>query len=72
MACKNCKSKKLANYTNKMQNSLLSQSNSFNKEAYYKTLGQITTSERIVVILFGFLPMAIGYITIIRFIISLL
>mgnify|MGYP003110824414 CR=1 FL=1 len=72
MACKNCKGKKLADDVNKIQNSLLSQSNSLNKEVYDKTLGQITTSERIVVILFGFLPMFIGYIAIIRFVISLL
>lgn len=72
MACKNCKQKKLIDDVAKLQHNLLSNSNSFNKEVYDKTLGQITTSERIVVGLLGFFPMIIGYITIIRFIISLL
>ena len=72
MACKNCKGKKLVDDVSNLQKNLMSKSNNLNKQVYDKTLGQITTTERITVILLGFLPMIIGYITIIRFIISLL
>tara|TARA_R110000824_G_scaffold52896_1_gene146768 strand:+ start:385 stop:603 length:219 start_codon:yes stop_codon:yes gene_type:complete len=72
MACKNCKGKKLVDDVSKLQKNIMSQSNSLNKQVYDKTLGRITTGEQIMVILFGFLPMFVGYIVIIKFIISLL
>jgi len=72
MACKNCKGKKLVDDVSNLQKNLMSKSNNLNKQVYDKTLGQITTAERITVILLGFVPMIVGYITIIRFITSLL
>ena len=72
MGCKSCKSKKLMNEANRIQKNLLNVSRTMEEQVYDKTLGQVSPGERFVVILFGFVPMIIGYISIIKFIISIL
>ncbi len=72
MACKTCKSKKIINEANRIQKNLLNVSRTMEEQVYDKTLGQVSPGERFVVILFGFVPMIIGYIFIIKFIISIL
>jgi hypothetical protein len=72
MGCKSCKSQKILNEANRIQKNLLNVSKTMEEQVYDKTLGQVSPGERFVVILFGFVPMIIGYISIIKFIISIL
>tara|TARA_Y100000592_G_C5309960_1_gene239587 strand:+ start:161 stop:379 length:219 start_codon:yes stop_codon:yes gene_type:complete len=72
MGCKSCKSQKILNEANRIQKNLLNVSKTMEEQVYDKTLGQVSPGERFVVILFGFVPMIIGYIYIIYFIISIL
>jgi|TARA_R110000851_G_scaffold214553_2_gene367284 hypothetical protein len=72
MACKTCKEKKLRNSVERIQKNLMSHTDSFDKQVYDKTLGQQTKGERIILIFGAFIPLIIGYVTIIRFVISFL
>ena len=72
MACKTCKEKKLRNSVERLQKSRTSHADRFDKQVYDKTLGQQTKGERIILIFGAFIPLIIGYISIIRFIISFL
>ena len=72
MACKTCKEKKLRNSVERIQKNLMSHTDSFDKQVYDKTLGQQTKGERIILIFGAFIALIIGYVTIIRFVISFL
>tara|TARA_B100001094_G_scaffold330343_1_gene395336 strand:- start:5319 stop:5558 length:240 start_codon:yes stop_codon:yes gene_type:complete len=72
MSCKSCKSKKIMNEAGRIQKNLLNASRTMEEQVYDKTLGQVSPGERFTVIVFGFIPMIIGYISVIKFIISLL
>jgi len=71
MACKNCKGKELVNVGNQIKDKLLSKSENLYKQGYDKTIGQVTFTEKIILLLLAWIPLAIGYFTIIKFIISL-
>lgn len=72
MAFKTCKEKKIRNSVERIQKNLMSHTDSFDKQVYDKTLGQQTKGERIILIFGAFIPLIIGYVTIIRFVISFL
>ena len=79
MACKNCKSKKLAKNiysnlnttTNSINDSLEQRKMEILKSSWDDSMGNFNIIERIVLIIFAWIPLILGYITIIRFIISL-
>ncbi len=71
MACKNCKGKDMAGAAHQLQDKLLSKGESLYKQGYDKTIGQITLPEKIILLFFAWIPLAIGYFYIIKFIVSL-
>mgnify|MGYP003628035555 CR=1 FL=1 len=71
MACKNCKGKDLQSISSHLQNKLLSKGKSLYEQGYDKTVGQITFTEKIILLLFAWIPIAIGYFAIIKFIVSI-
>ena len=79
MGCKNCKSKKLAKNiyssvdttTNSINDSLEKRKMEILKNSWDDSMGNFNLFERIVLIIFAWVPLILGYVTIIRFIISL-
>ena len=75
MACKNCKDKtsKYLKQLNKMGADVNFDSDTRKEQfsTWEKSMGKIKRWERIVVILFAWIPIMVGYFTIIQFIISL-
>ena len=76
MACKNCKEKtsKYLKQLNKMGANVNFDTEARKKQILEKTwdssMGKLRMWERLVIILFAWIPLIIGYFTIIRFIIS--
>ena len=79
MGCKNCKSKKLAKNiyssvntaTNSINDSLEKRKMDILKSTWDDSMGNFNLVERIVLVIFAWIPLILGYVTIIRFIISL-
>lgn len=79
MGCKNCKSKKLAkniysnvnNAADSITSSLQQRKMDILKNTWEDSMGTFNLTERIVLIIFAWVPLILGYVTIIRFIVSL-
>ena len=75
MACKNCKSKKLQNSfngaKNHIQNNIDAQKKKLINENIDMSTGLFNNKERILMTVFGWIPLIIGYITIVKFFINL-
>jgi len=77
MACKNCKNKtsKYLKELNKMGADVNFDTEARKKEIFQKTwddsMGKLKLPERLVVIFLAWIPLMVGYFTIVKFIISL-
>lgn len=75
MSCKSCKSKKVAEtfngVTTSVQKSIIEQQNKVKSNLWDDSMGKLTSIEQIILVLFAWIPLIIGYITIIRFLISM-
>jgi hypothetical protein len=79
MGCKNCKSKKLAknisstvnNTADSITSSLQQRKMDILKNSWDDSMGNFNLTEKIVLIIFAWVPLILGYITIVRFIVSL-
>ena len=79
MACKNCKSKKAAqdlssefvNSTQNITSDLQKRKMEILKSTWDKSMGGFNIKEQIALSLFAWLPLLIGYYTIIKFLINL-
>ena len=68
MACKNCKGKELVGVNKNLQERLKATGKNLYQQGVDKTLGQVTFSEKILLLLFAWIPLSVGYFTIFKFI----
>ena len=75
MACKNCKSSKnlnaLGELTEKATIDIQAKKEEILKRVWDKSMGKLKVGERFIVFIFAWFPLIIGYITIIKFLISI-
>ena len=79
MACKNCKGKKIADKLEsgfndtqkKIQNHITNRQQQILKEKWDTTMGKFDPFEQVVLTLFAWIPLGLGYFTIIKFIVSI-
>jgi hypothetical protein len=75
MACKNCKSKKLQHSfngaKNHVQNNIEAQKRKLINDNIDMNTGLFNNKEKVLMTVFGWIPLIVGYITIVRFLIRL-
>jgi hypothetical protein len=76
MACKNCKSNRYNNYLGEKVSDLQNyarekQVKNWMDKNWDDSMGRLTKPERVIVFIFAWIPLIIGYITIVRFFINL-
>tara|TARA_R110001592_G_scaffold268186_3_gene534375 strand:- start:842 stop:1075 length:234 start_codon:yes stop_codon:yes gene_type:complete len=76
MACKNCKPNRYNNYlgdkVSELQNyARKAQEKNWMEKNWDDSMGRMTKPEKLIVFFFAWVPLIIGYVTIVRFFISL-
>ena len=75
MACKNCKGNNLNNYfgtkLKDLTDSTANQKKKWMDKNWDDSMGKLTKGEHVLVLIFAWIPLAIGYFFIVKFFISL-
>tara|TARA_R110002020_G_scaffold325581_5_gene541180 strand:- start:32 stop:250 length:219 start_codon:yes stop_codon:yes gene_type:complete len=71
MGCKNCKGKELSGMNKILQKKFEDAGKNILEHGVDKTVGRVTFSEKIILLFLAWIPLLIGYFTIIKFIVSL-